>query len=151
VDAYSAKMAGGAARELDAPALWAGVMATAVVAGLIAILGVVAAHVVFGTNVVRPDGERSFADATVSGLALSAVVLALIGGVLVHVLAYLTGRALLFFGCIVTLETALLALWPFTTNAASLPKLATSMVHLAIGTAVVCLTTTSTRHAMRRR
>ena len=123
----------------DRPGLLAGTIATSLVAGQIAVLGVVAAHTLLGADIIGPHGDRTYAATTVYEVTAIAIGGALCSGLLLHVLSYITPRPLLFFGWITWLATALLALWPFSTAAGALSKIATAAVYLAIGVAIATL------------
>jgi hypothetical protein len=58
-----------------------------------------------------------------------------------------TPRPLLFFGLISWLITAAVALWPLTTEAGAVAKVASTLVYLGIGTAISTLTTTVARYS----
>jgi cellulose synthase/poly-beta-1,6-N-acetylglucosamine synthase-like glycosyltransferase len=124
-------------------------MATALVAGLVSVLGFELSHAVFGVDIVGPRGGSDFADTTVFRLTVSATAGTVIAGVLVQVLLYLAARPLLYFGWIMVLVTAILVVWPFTTAAGTLAKVATSAVHFAIGVAVATLASTAARNSVR--
>jgi hypothetical protein len=126
--------------------LWAGTMATAMIAALLAVLGVVTART-FRIDIVGPRGGPAFVDTTVYQLTFAAAVGALGAGALAHALLYLTPMPLLFLGWITSLATAVLVLWPFTTTAGVASKIATAVLHLAIGVAVSSLVMMLSKHA----
>jgi hypothetical protein len=132
---------------LDRVALWAGMVATALVASLLAVLGVMATQGLLGATVISPRGGVAFATTTGYELAVAAIVATVGAGVLVQLLMYVTPRPLLFFSLISALGTGVVAVWPFTTAAGVLDQVATSAVHLSLGVAIWLLTATVVRHA----
>jgi len=134
-------------RHIDRLTIWAGIVATALVASLLAVLGVIATRGLLGVDIIYPRGGQAFQDTTPYQLTFAATVGAVAAGVLVQLLMYVTPRPLLFFGLISMLATAVLVVWPFTTAAVMLSRVATSVVHLALGVAISTLTTTVARHS----
>ena len=134
-------------RRLDWIGLFAGTMATALVSGLVAVVGIIAARAVLDVEIIGPRGGQAFQDATPGQLTFIAAFGAFSAGVLVQALVYVTPRPLLFFGLITWLVTAAVALWPLTTTAGALAKVASMLVYLAIGAAISTLTSTVARHA----
>jgi Family of unknown function (DUF6069) len=115
---------------VDARRLWAGGGASALVAALVAIVGVLISRGLFETEVV---GVRSGVPVTFLGFAVGAAVVALGATGLVHLLLRSTPRPLVFFGWIVSLTTVIGALWPFLTDESLAVQVATSLVTLAVG------------------
>jgi hypothetical protein len=130
--------------------VWAGAVSTALVAGLVAVFGVVAARGLLGVEIIYPCGGPSFKAITAPQLTIAATVAAVGAAVLVQALMYVTPRPLLFFGLISALATAILAVWPFTTAADFRSQCATGAVHLALGIAISTLTATVVRHSWSR-
>jgi hypothetical protein len=137
-------------RQLDRLALCAGTLSTALVAGLVAVLGVIAARGLLGVEIIYPSGGASFKTITAPQLTVAATVGAVAAAVLVQALMYVTPRPVLFYGLISVLATAILAVWPFTTTAVFRSQCATCVVHLALGIAISTLTVTVVRHAWWR-
>ncbi|MEV6493122.1 DUF6069 family protein [Actinoplanes sp. NPDC051633] len=115
---------------VDARRLWAGGGASALVAALVAIVGVLISRGLFETEVV---GVRSGVPVTFLGFAVGAAVVALAATGLVHLLLRSTPRPLVFFGWIVGLTTVIGGLWPFLTDESLAVQVATSLVTLAVG------------------
>lgn len=136
-------------RDIDLTVLWAGAIATAFVAGLLSIVGILVAHVLPGMEIIAPGSGTRYAEATAWRLMSSAVTASLGAALLLHLLLVLTPRPFLFFRCIAVLMTAVLALWPFTTTAPVPSKIATAIIHLAVGTFVTALTSSVGHHAYR--
>jgi len=145
VNVYPAVEADG--YRLDRTALWAGTIATAVVAGLLAMVEDMAAHGLLKVELIAPRGGPSFANTTAYQLTLAAIVATALASVLVQVLMYVTPRPLLFFGLIGTMATGVVSLWPFTTAAMVTIQFATAAAHLTLGVVISMLTVTVARHA----
>ena len=137
---------------VDARRLWAGGVASAVVAGLVALVGVLASRWIFNVPVLAPRRDGAFGDVRTAVLVLVAVAAALVATGLVHLLMLSTPRPLLFFGWIVALVTIIAVVFPFSTGARLDAKIATAVVYLAIGFATGTLVGgAAARSAMRTR
>jgi hypothetical protein len=152
-DAYGYDQGGGTepTRSLDAGRLWTGGLATAVVAALVAVVGVLIARGLLDVPVLAPTGEGALGDASTWQLAGLAAVAALLATGLLHLLLLSTPRPGRFFGWIMTLATLAAALAPFLTDADLDVKVATSVIYLAIGVAIGSLLSGVGRSAVRLR
>lgn len=119
---------------LDAGRYWAGVGATAVVAALVAVVGVVVLQEILGIDLVVRDVFGT--DSPMTSLVVGAVIVAVLAGALLHVLVLTTPRPRAFFGWIVGLATLVAALLPLTWTDDATSAVATGIVHLVIGIAV---------------
>lgn len=117
---------------VDARKLWAGGVASAVVAGLLALVGVLVSRWLFNLPVLAPRQDGAYGDVRTTALILAAMAAALAATGLVHLLMLGTLRPLLFFGWIVALVTTIAVIFPFSTTAALDAKIATAVVSLAI-------------------
>jgi hypothetical protein len=136
---------------VDARSLWAGGVAAALVAALVAVVGVLIARGLLDVPVLSPSrSEGMFGDANTSRLAFSAGLGALAATGLIHLLILLTPRPMVFFGWIVGLVTLSAALWPFATDATLAAQLATAAIYLAIGVAIGTLVGGVATRAVRR-
>ena len=126
---------------VDAGRLWSGGAATAVVAGLIALVGVLIARWLLAIPLLSPKADGAYGDAHTTEVVLVAVAAALVATALLHLLLLGTPRPLAFFGWIVALATVLAVVVPFTTTAPLSAKLATAVVGLVIGIAIGTLLT----------
>jgi hypothetical protein len=120
---------------VDARKLWAGGVASAIVAGLLALVGVLVSRWLFNLPVLAPRQDGAYGDVRTTALILAAMAAALAATGLVHLLMLGTLRPLLFFGWIVALVTTIAVIFPFSTTAALDAKIATAVVSLAIGIA----------------
>jgi hypothetical protein len=135
---------------VDARTLWSGGAAAAVVAALVAVVGIIVARGVFDIPVLAPKGKGAFGDASTWQLALAAAVGALVATGLLHVLLLYTPRPFVFFGWIVALLTAVAVLLPFTVEAALSAKVATGVINLLIGLAIGTLVGSVGARSLRR-
>ena len=121
---------------VDARQLWAGGVATAVVAALVALVGVVVCRWLFNIALLSPSREGAYGDAHTTDVVLLAAAAALLATGLLHLLLVATPRPLSFFSWIVGLVTLLMVLFPFSTSAPLSQKVATAAVDLVIGFAI---------------
>lgn len=139
----------GDANVLAAGRLWAGGAATAVVAALIAIVGILLARGVFDVPILAPEGEGTWGDADTGRYALYCALAALIATGLLHLLLVSTPRPQQFFSWIMGLATVAAALAPFATNGSTESKVATAVINLAVGIAIATLLNGAARAARR--
>jgi hypothetical protein len=130
--------------------LWAGGIATAVVAALVALVGVLAARWVFSISILAPRQAGAYGDATTTGIVLGAAAGALLATGLLHLLLLTTPRPLVFFGWILGLATVVGLLVPFSTTAPLSQKIATGLVDMFIGIAIGSLLTSVARWSITR-
>ena len=142
---------GRARPEVDAGQLWAGGAATAVVAGLIALVGVLVCRWLFNVPILAPKHEGAYGNAHTTTLILVAALGALVATLLAHLLLLSTPRPMLFFDWIVGLVTLVMVIFPFSTGATMEEKIATAAVYLVIGVAIGTLINGVAHRAVRRR
>ncbi len=121
-------------RTIDAGRLWTGGLATAVVAALIGLVGVLVVRVVVqvAPHAVAPFGHGS----ATTVLCLSAAGAALAATGLAHLLLVSTPRPLAYLGWIVGLATAAAAVLPLTAGLPLTAAAAEGVINLVIGLAV---------------
>jgi hypothetical protein len=141
----------GSSRTVDAGRLWTGGVATAVVAALVALVGVLICRGLLDVPVLAPTDEGTLGDVTTFRLAALAALAALLATGLLHLLLLSTPRPGQFFTWIVALATVAAALAPFLTDADLEEKVATSAIYLAIGIAIGSLLSGVARSAVRLR
>ncbi|HTZ94291.1 MAG TPA: DUF6069 family protein [Streptosporangiaceae bacterium] len=122
--------------QVDAGKLWPGGIATAIVAGLVALVGVLVCRWLFGIPLLAPKSDGAYGDVHTTALVLLAAAAALVATALVHLLLLSTPRPLTFFAWIIGLATVLAVLLPFSTAAPLTAKVATAVVDLALGIAI---------------
>ncbi len=125
------------AQRVDTKRLWSGGVATAIVAALVAFVGLLVARGIFDVPVLAPSEAGLFGNATTLGLCSLAALAALVGTGLMHLLLLSTPRPETFFTAIVGLATLAVALQPFTSELARDTQIATMLVYLATGAAIV--------------
>jgi hypothetical protein len=135
--------------KVDAGRLWTGGVATAAVAALVAVVGVLIARGLFDVPLLAPTGEGALGDASTARLAGLAALAALLATGLMHLLLLSTPRPGTFFSWIMVLATLIAVLLPFMTDAEPATKVATAAVNLAIGTAIGSLVSSIARSAVR--
>jgi hypothetical protein len=152
-DAYDYNQGSGTepTRSIDAGRLWTGGVATALVAALVAVVGVLIARGLLDVPVLAPNSEGTLGNASTFRLAGLAALAALLATGLLHLLLVSTPRPGQFFTWIVALVTIAAALAPFLTDADLAEKVATSVIYVAIGVAIGSLLSGVARSAMRRR
>jgi len=121
---------------VEAGKLWPGGVATAVVAGLIALVGVLVCRWLFGIPLLAPKSDGAYGDVHTTDLVLLAAAAALVATALAHLLLLSTPRPLTFFAWIIGLATVLAVLLPFSTAAPLTAKVATAVVDLVLGVAI---------------
>jgi hypothetical protein len=137
--------------KVDAGQLWAGGVATAVVAALMALVGILVCRWLFGIPILAPRRDGAYGDVATTGLALAAAVAALLATAIAHLLLLSTPRPLAFFSWIVGLGTLVVVLFPFSTSAPLSEKVATAAVDLLIGFAIGSLVNSVAARSIRRR
>jgi hypothetical protein len=121
---------------VDAGKLWAGGFATAIVAVLIAVIGILITRGLFDIAILAPKDKGTWESASALPYAVVAAAGAFVATGLMHVLLLTTPRPTLFFGWIMFLVTVVVAVWPFTTNAALEAQVATAALNAIIVIAI---------------
>jgi hypothetical protein len=134
---------------VDAARLWTGGLATALVAALVAVVGVLIARGLFDVPVLAPAREGALGNTSTARLAILAAVAALLATGLMHLLLRSTPRPFRFFTWIVSLLTLVAVLAPFMTDAKLATKVATGAIGLVIGMAIGSLVSGAARSATR--
>jgi hypothetical protein len=138
----------GPSPRVDTARLWAGGVATAVVAALVGLVGVLVVRAVFKL-VGYAAGRTVFDDAATVVLCVAAAVAALAGTGLVHLLLLATPRPLAYFGWIGGLLTAVAALLPFVAGGPIAVAAAHAVIHLVIGLVIGSLLSGAASSATR--
>jgi hypothetical protein len=135
---------------VDASRLWPGGIATAVVAALVALVGVMVCRWLFRIPLLAPRSDGAYGDAHTTGLVLAAAGAAIVATALAHLLLLSTPRPLAFFSWIIGLATVLAVLYPFSTTAPLTAKAATAAVDLVLGIAIGSLISSVAARSLRR-
>ena len=130
---------------LDAGKLWAGGLATAGVAALIATVGILIARGVLDIPVLAPKGAGLWGSANTATYALAAGVAALVATALLQLLAATTPNPKGFFTWLMFLLTTVATVLPLTLDAPTAARIATAAINLVLGIAI-----TSTLNATAR-
>jgi hypothetical protein len=136
---------------VDTGRLWMGGLATAVVAALVGLVGVLVARGLFDVAVLAPAGEGVWGDASTATLAGAAAVAGLLATGLMHLLLLTTPRPAKFFTWIVSLATLAAAVAPLLTGEDAAARIATAAIYLAIGVAIGSLVSSVARSAVHVR
>jgi hypothetical protein len=129
--------------------LWAGGVAAAVVAALIAMVGVLVARALFQLALLSPKRYGAFGDDRTLQLCVIAAVAALLATGLVHLLLVSTPSPLSYFGWIVGLLTVAAVVVPFLSSSSLPLRLAEAVIHLVIGIAIGGLVSNAAASASR--
>ena len=141
----------GPLRRIEAGPLWAGGVATAIVAALIALVGILVSRWLFTIPILAPRKDGAWGDVSTGMYALSAAGAALAATALMHLLLLATPRPQVFYAWIIALATVVAVVFPFSTTAPVSQKAATALVNLVLGIAIGTLTTQVAGRAVRRR
>lgn len=120
----------------DAQRLWAAGGATAVVAALAALVGILIARGLAHVAILAPQGEGAWGDASTWAYVVLSAVVGLAATGLLHFLLSTTPRASQFFGWIMGLLTVVAMVIPLSLIAETDAKVATALLNLLIGLAV---------------
>jgi hypothetical protein len=135
--------------EVDASRLAAGGAATAVVAALITLAGILVGRGIFGVDLLAPKGAGVWGDADTGWYALGAAATSLVATALIYLLILFTPRPMRFFGWVVSLATLVAMTAPFVTDQDRGSRLFTAVLNLILGVAIGTLVAGSARTAMR--
>jgi Family of unknown function (DUF6069) len=123
---------------VDAGRLWAGGAATAVVAALVALVGVLIGEGLLDVDMVEPP-LVPVGESLGVRYAVTAALLALVATGLAHLLAVATPRPQAFLSWIVGLVTVVGVVLPFTLEGSLAGRTVTAIVDLVIGLSVLTL------------
>jgi hypothetical protein len=138
-------------RRVDARPLVSGGIATAVVAALIALVGILVCRWLFNVPILSPRREGAWGNASTVGYVFAAAACALVAAALMYLLLISTPYPRVFFGWIIGLATLVAVVYPFSTTAPMTQKFATAVVNLILGVAIGTLIAEVSRRATRRR
>ena len=135
---------------VNARTLWAGGVATAVVAVMIALVGILTARGIFHVAVLASNLSGTWGNANTAVYALVAFCAGLLATGLIHVLLLSSTPApFTFFDWILGLATIAAAVAPFAADGGWAPKLTTALINAAIGVAVWSLTSSVAQRSLR--
>ncbi|MDQ0375848.1 hypothetical protein [Cellulomonas humilata] len=119
---------------VDAGRFWAGVVATALVAALVGLVGVVIVDQILGFELAVQDVFG--VDSTGAAYVVGAAVIAVLAGGLLHLLVLTTPKPKAFFGWIMFLGTLTAALLPLTWTDVLESSISAGLVNALIGIAI---------------
>src|ERR1700685_2973571 len=119
-------------RWIEPGPLWAGGVATAIVAALIALVGILVSRWLFTIPILAPRRDGAWGDVSTGMYVLSAAGAALVATAVMHLLLLTTPRPQVFFGWIIGLATIVAVVFPLSTTAAGDPKAPTALVDLVL-------------------
>src|SRR5229473_267844 len=90
-------------RRVDGRTLWSGGVATAVVAGLIALVGILVCRWLFKVPILSPQRDGAWGDASTAGYVFASAAVALAATGMMHLLLLSTPYPRVFFGWIIGL------------------------------------------------
>jgi hypothetical protein len=134
---------------VDARRLWAGGLASALIAALIAVAGIAIARGLFDIPILAPEDQGVWGDADTGWYAAAAAAAALVATGLVHLLIVTTPRPMRFFGWTIGLITLLATTMPFAADASTASKIATALINVVLGVAIGTLIAGVARSAVR--
>ena len=134
----------------DSSQFWAGGVATAVVAALIALVGILVCRWALGIPILAPASDGTWGDAHTGEYVLVAAVIALVAAGLLYLLVLAAPEPGTFFRWIMGLATLAAVVYPFSTGAPLEQKAATAIVNLVLGVAIMSLLTGVASRAIRR-
>jgi hypothetical protein len=133
----------------DPAQFWAGGAATAIVAALIALVGILVCRWTLGIPILAPAGDGAWGNAHSGEYVLGSALAALVATALLYLLVLATPSPNMFFGWIMALATLAAVVYPFSTSAPLEQKGATAIVDLVLGIAVTSLLTAVAARAVR--
>ena len=137
-------------RTVDPRQLWSGGTATAVVAALIALAGILVCRWLFNIPVLAPRQDGAWGDASTAWYAIAAAAAALVATAIMQLLLIATPRPQMFFTWIIGLATVIAVVYPFSTTA-PLSQKAAAVINLVLGAAIGSLLNGTAARVIRRR
>jgi Family of unknown function (DUF6069) len=123
---------------VDAPRLWGGGLATAVVAALVAAVGVLVCRDLLHVKLVEPPLIK-ITNSFAGNYAITAFIAALVATGLAHLLSVVTPRPRIFFGWIVGLVTVVTMVLPFALEGNLEGKICAAVINMVIGLCIASL------------
>jgi hypothetical protein len=134
----------------DPAQYWAGAAATAVVAALIALVGILISRWALSIPIMAPAGNGAWGNAHTAEYSLLSALVAIVAAGLLYLLMLGTPQPNTFFTWIAGLATLAAVVYPFSTSAPLDQKVATAIVDLVLGIAIISLLTMVAARAIRR-
>lgn len=134
----------------DPVQFWAGAAATAVVAALIALVGILITRWALNIPILAPAGEGTWGNAHTAEYSLFSALAAILAAGLLYLLMLGTPQPNTFFTWIMGLATLAAVVYPFSSSAPLDQKIATAIVNLVLGIAIISLLTMVAARSLRR-
>src|ERR1700743_3727157 len=134
----------------DPAQYWAGAVATAVVAALIALVGILTSRWALNIPIMAPAGNGAWGNAHTAAYSLLSALVAIVAAGLLYLLMLGTPQPNTFFTWIMGLATLAAVVYPFSTSAPIDQKAATAIVDLVLGVAIISLLTMVAARSLRR-
>jgi hypothetical protein len=138
-------------RTVDSRQLWSGGAATAVVAALIAVAGILVCRWLFNIPILAPRQDGAWGNASTAEYALAAAAAALAATAIMHLLLTATPRPQVYFAWIMGLATVIAVAYPFSTTAPLSQKVATAVINLVLGATIGSLVNGTAARVIPRR
>src|SRR3984885_3288299 len=135
----------------DSAQFWAGGVGTAVVAALIALVGILICRWTLGIAILAPAGDGAWGNAHTGEYVLLAALIAIAAGGVLYLLVLGTPQPGMFFDWMMGLTILAAVVYPFSTGAPLDQKAAAAVVDLVLGIAITSLLTAVAARAVRRR
>jgi Family of unknown function (DUF6069) len=126
---------------VNAGRLWAGGVATAIVAALIGLVGLLIVRALLQIPYLAPIRSGALGDSRTALLCVAAAIAALAATGLAHLLLLSTPRPMAYFGWIAGLLTTVAVVLPLLNGDPIAVSLATGVIHLVIWLAIISLVT----------
>jgi hypothetical protein len=133
---------------IDQVRYWVGTACTALVTGMVGLIGLVAAHGIGHIPVLFVTGGK-LSPLNAASYAMIIAALALLAAALYDGLLHVAPRPTAYFSAIVTMITALAVLSPFTTTAGLHSQIAFGAMNLAAGLTILILVPLAAVNARR--
>jgi uncharacterized protein DUF6069 len=133
----------------DTGQFWAGAAATAVVAGLIALVGILVCRWTLGIPILAPAGDGAWGNAHTGWYVFAAAAVAIVAAAVLYLLELGAPAPHIFFGWMMGLATLAAVVYPFSTSAPMEQKWATAIVNLILGIAIASLLSAVSARATR--
>ncbi|HLJ98847.1 MAG TPA: DUF6069 family protein [Streptosporangiaceae bacterium] len=134
---------------VDVGQLCAGGVATAIIAALIALVGILICRWLFNIPILAPRRDGAWGDASTGAYVAVSAAIAVVATAVLFLLVESAPRPTAFFGWIIGLLTAAAAAFPFSTTASLAEKVATAVLNLVLGIAIGSLLSGTARWAVR--
>lgn len=128
----------------------AGGVATAIVAALIALVGILVCRWTLGIPILAPSSAGAWGSVHTGEFVIAAAVVAIAATAVLYLLMLGTPQPGLFFRWIMGLVTVAAVVYPFSTGAPLDQKAATAIVDLVLGVAITSLLSAVAARSIRR-